>query len=311
VSASVVAVTPTTSRLVFTSTTTGSANAISLQDIGGTLLNSIGLGAGVIAARTLSTATTGGYAYTAVASLDANFSLDGVDIIRGTNNVNDVISGLTIQLKATQLSTDQPITLTVSADNDTIRSRVNDFITSYNDALSIVTAKTSVDPTNNVRQILAGDGVFLGLRMRLRTTIAGVVSSVQSGNPSLLSQIGITAAADGSLSISDTAKFDEMVSTNPSAVTDLFSSSGGVATQLNTLLNGFVSVSGVIQTTSDSISSQVTYLTDRITKGDDIISKKADAFRDQYARVQSTLQMLTEQQQFINSIVQSMLTSTG
>jgi flagellar hook-associated protein 2 len=307
VSASVVAVTPTTSRLVLTGAATGSANAVSLQDTSGTLLDAIGLTDSVVSSRTIATSTTGGYQTADATTLDSTFTFDGVDIVRGTNTVNDVVTGLTLELKAPQLATDTPVTLVIGSDKENIRERVEKFITAYNEALAIITSKTAVDPANGVREILAGDSGFRSLRYNFRGIMGGSVSGVLTGNPSLLSQIGIKAAADGSLSIADTTKFDDAVATNAAGVSDLFASTSGVAVRLRDMVDGFTSGTGVIERSRDTLSSQVKYLTDRITRGDAQITKKADRFREEYARVQSTLIVLSQQQSFIDSIVSGSL----
>lgn len=307
ISASSVAVSSTTSRLVLTSAQTGMAHAISIQDTSGTLLDAIGMGSGVVSGRTLSTSTTGGFQIADATTLDAAFTFDGVDIIRGSNSVNDVLTGLTLELKAPQLPADSAVTLVVGSDATAIREKVASFITAFNEALSILTSKTAIDPTNNVREVLAGDAMFRTLRNSLRTITGGVISSVQTGNPVILSQIGITVAKDGSLSLSNTARFDEMIATNAAGVADLFSSTNGVAIRLRDMVDQFTSGTGVIKRSQDSLTSQVTYLSKRIILGDYQISVKADQFRAEYARVQSTLTVLSNQQQFIDSIVSGSL----
>ena len=149
--------------------------------------------------------------------------------------------------------------------------------------------------------------MFRTLRNSLRTITGGVISSVQTGNPVILSQIGITVAKDGSLSLSNTARFDEMIATNAAGVADLFSSTNGVAIRLRDMVDQFTSGTGVIKRSQDSLTSQVTYLSKRIILGDYQISVKADQFRAEYARVQSTLTVLSNQQQFIDSIVSGSL----
>jgi flagellar hook-associated protein 2 len=259
VTASVVSDTSSTSRLVLISTQTGSTNALTLSDTTGTLLANVGLNSTIISSRTTSSSTTAGFVYTASSSLNSIFKLDGIDIVRQTNTVSDVLSGVTFDLKAVQNIADTPATLIVGVNKDQVKSNVQTFVNDYNYALTYLKSATSVDPTNQVRQILAGDSAFVTLRINLQALAAQQVSSVQSGNPDVLYKIGITAGKDGTLSISDSAKFDAAIATDTVKLSDLFGSSSGIAVQMKTLLDGFVSSGGRADTAlSDQLSSTAT-----------------------------------------------------
>jgi len=302
VSASVVSDTSTTSRLVLTSKQTGSSNAISLSDVTGTLLDNIGLTDAIVSGRTASTSTTGGFVYSSTSSLNANFKLDSIDIVRESNSVSDALTGVTLELKGTQNPSDTPVTLTVGVDTAEIQARVQKFITDYNDVLGYITSKTSVDPSTHTRQILAGDTVFLNLRTNLRSTVFQQVTSVVPGNPSLLSQIGITVASDGTLSLSDSAKFTEALTTDVVKVSDLFNSTSGIAIKLENLLDTFVTTGGQIDTTVDGVNDQVSSLTSRIKRLDEQINRKVERFRNEFARLQSLMDNVTWQQRMIQSL---------
>ncbi len=305
VSASVVSDTSTTSRLVLTSKTTGSGNAISLTDVSGTLLDSIGLTDAIVAARTASTSTTAGFVYSSTSSLDANFRLDGIDLVRESNSVSDALSGVTFELKGVQNPSDTPVTLTVAVDKEKIRSRVEKFIKDFNDALTLLTSKTAVDPVLKVREILAGDSVFLNLRVSLRTIAGGTVTSVSAGNPKLLSEIGIAMASDGTLSMKSTAAFDDALSSDITKVSDLFNTSNGIATRLQTLLDGFVSTGGQIDTSTKGTNNQLASLTSRIKSFDERLNKRVDQFRQEFVKLQGVLAAVARQQQMIQSLTAS------
>ncbi len=303
VSASVVAVTSSSSRLVLTSKTTGSTNAVSLSNLSGTLLDNIGLTAGILSGRTASTSSTAGFANTSTAALDANFKLDGIDLVRESNSVSDAVTGVTLELKGTQLLTDTPTTLKVGIDKDKVKASVEKFIKDYNDALSYLTAKTSVDPNTKTRQILAGDTTLALLRVDLRTIATGQVTSVVSGNPKILADIGIKAAADGTLSISDSAKLDDALSSDPAKVADLFNSSNGIAVQLQSKLEGFVSTTGIIQSSKNSVNDSIKNANDRIQRLNTALDKKANRFRDEYLQALEAMTRVSQQQQTLQSII--------
>lgn len=313
VSASVVAVTSSQSRLVITSKATGSTQAVSLQDVGaGTLLDKIGLSDATITGRTAVSSNTtpddpatapGGYLYPVdVSLLDSKFAVDGLDIVRNSNTISDVLSGVTFQLKAAQAPTDAPVSLSVSLNKDQIKSNVQSFLTSYNAALGYVNAQTAVDAKTGVRQILASDVFVKSIRSGLRSIALGAVSGLSSGS-NLLANIGITAGSDGSLSISSASTFDSALAANPQKVSNLFNSSGGVAVQLRTYVQGLISTGGQMDGATGSISTQITNLSTKATKLNATITRQVQKYRDDLARLQSVYDQANQQMQMIASIM--------
>lgn len=312
VSASVVAVTSSQSRLVITSKTTGSTAAVSLVDVGpGTLLDSIGLTDATITGRTAVSANTtaddplaapGGYLYPVNATLlDSKFVVDGLEIVRNSNTVSDVLTGVTFDLKSTQALTDTPVTLAVSLNKDQIRSNVQSFLTSYNAALSYVNAQTAVDATTGVRQVLASDVFVKSIRSGLRSIALDAVSGLASG-ANLLADIGITAGADGTLSISNASTFDTALASNPTKVSNLFNSTEGVAAKLRTYVEGLISTGGQMDGATDSISTQLTNLSTKVTKLNKTITRQVQKYRDDLALLQSIYDQANQQMQMIAAI---------
>jgi flagellar hook-associated protein 2 len=305
VSAAVVSVNSTDKRLVINGKTTGAQGAISLSNVSGTLLDNIGLGSSVVSGRTAATSTLGGYTHSDTALLNAVFKFDGIDFVRDSNTISNVIPGLSLQLTGVQKPTDSPLSLSVGLDQQNIQSSIQTFIKQYNDVLTAVVSKTAVDPASHVRQIFAGDTSFLSLRRQLRTIASGIVSSVTTGNPATLSQVGIAIGSDGTLSLTDSAKLNTAAGADGAQLSDLFNSTNGIATQLKQLVDSFTKGSGLIQKSKDGISSQMSSLDTRIKRVSAGIDAKVARYRDEIGRLQATYSMLTQQSQMIQSIVNS------
>jgi flagellar hook-associated protein 2 len=306
VTASVVSDTSGTSRLVFTSKQTGSAQAVSMSDQTGTVLNSIGLSASVIAERTASTSTTAGFLYSSTTLLDSKFKVNGIDITRGSNTVTDVLSGVTLELKGVQLPTDAPVALKISTDKAKVKTTIEEFIKKYNEALEYLSTKTSVDPDKKTREILASDQVFKGLRVNMRSLMSSAVSTVQTGNPTLLSEVGIKVASNGTLSISDTAAFENALASDVRKVSDLFNSSNGLASRLNTLLEQFTSTGGQLDIAQDGTNTALASVKTALTRTNVQIDGKVAFFRKQYEQLYNTMQKISLQQQSISSLTFSL-----
>ncbi len=309
VTASVVNDTSSTARLVFQSTNTGSANAISVADVTGTLLQNAGWTSSVISSRTASSSTGGGYVYTSTSSLDANFTLDGIAIVSGSNSVSNTLTGVTFNLSAVQQATDSPVTITVGTDTKSAESALSTFISKFNTVMSTlssdITDTTSTDSSGNTtvtRGPLAGDITVANLQLSLENIAMGTVSSAASGGPNSLNAIGIKLNNDGTLSISDQSKLDSALSSNPGGVIALFNSSSGIGTQLNTLLKEFTAPGGVMDQEINGAQDQVTQMNNSINSMQQSINIQADAVRQQYSSYQSMLIQLNQTQSQLNNI---------
>lgn len=301
VSASVVNDTSTTARLVLASKATGLANKVRVADAtgGGTLLGTIQLNS-----ETVSVGTAGGFLF-ADTALDAKFTLDGLSITRSSNSVSDVLTGVTINLLGVSTS---DATLTVSADKASIKASVQAFIDAYNSAIKFLKERTgikvSTTTTAGSTQVnsvtkgsLSGELTYATLLSNLRSDVGSPVSTVLAGNPSVLADIGITVASDGTLSISNSAKFDSAAA-NPTGITDLFASSGGVATRLVARLDTFVNTGGLIDGSISTITSKVQSVNQQIIALEDRLEKREAALRNQLVSLQSALDMLSVQRLF-------------
>lgn len=313
VTASVVNDTSTTDRLVFQSTSTGSANAISVADVTGSLLSNVGWSSSVVTSRTASTSTTAGYVNSSTSALDSNFTLDGIPIVNGSNTVSNVLTGVTLNLQSTQLPTDNPVSLNVGPDTSSIQTTLNSFISAFNTAMTTLNGDindtTSTDSSGNTtvtRGPLAGDVNAMNLQMSLQNIVMGQVSSVPSGSPNTLSAIGITLNNDGTISISDQSKLNSALTSNPAGVIALFNSSSGVAVQLNNLVSQYTNPGGVMDQMINGAQDQVTSMNNMINSMQDSINIQADAMRQQYSSYEQTLIQLNQTQSNLNSIYSTM-----
>jgi flagellar hook-associated protein 2 len=309
-SASVISGSAGTARLKITSKDTGSDNAISLEDVsGGTLLDNIGLSDSIITNRISSSGTNGGYVYGAASNLDAEFTLDGAEMTRGSNTISDALDGVTLKLKGLPNSTDSTTTtLTVGLNTTNLQTVVNTFITDFNDLYGYVKEQTSVD-SDGTAKTFSSDQTILNLRVNLQSLLFQTVDAAGADTNSL-TKIGITQARDGTISISDSTTFSNVLENNPEAIANLFgyagsSSTNGIAVQMKNLLYGFTQVGGEIDSTENIVTDQLNTLKTQISNANDRISAQVDQYQQQYAKLQTALLDMQEQQQMVASIMSS------
>ncbi|MFN3134677.1 MAG: flagellar filament capping protein FliD [Candidatus Kryptonium sp.] len=301
VSATVIRDTSSTSRLVIKSKNTGSQYAISLADVSGNLLESIGLGASVISTRSSSTDVNGGYLYSDVNLLDAKIIVNGVNITRGSNKINDVIPGLTIELKQAQNAGDTPVSVAVKIDSARVRESIDSFVKAYNDLIKFINDKTKTTP-EGTRSTFSGDYMLTELKMNLRLKVSEMVSS---GTLKFINDIGIKINSDGTLAISDATKLEKLISTDVSQVEALFNSSDGIAVKLKDFINPFVQIGGVVDQRINFGKEQMKHIDERIKSLNSLIDQRAESLRKQFAQLLSLYNAFARQQAMVQQLTQA------
>jgi flagellar hook-associated protein 2 len=235
----------TISKLVLTSKDAGTANAFSLAVTGG----DAGLNA-------LDTATPANYS--TVAAADAIIKVDGLAATRSTNTITDVLPGVTLNLQSAAVGT--VVNLGVSLDTTAISKTITDFVTAYN---SLHTTTQSLGQyagtSGSANGPLLGDATLRTVTSQLRQDTSNTVTSATSSYNSL-SMIGISIDKNGVMAL-DSAKLSTALTANLSAVSDVFSSTNGVATRLDSRLTQFLQSGGAFDTQQTSLGKQLTSFT--------------------------------------------------
>jgi flagellar hook-associated protein 2 len=179
-------------------------------------------------------ATVEGYDMQVTAGQDANIEIDGVAITQSSNSINDVISGITIDL--TRVETDNTtVNLTISRDTDSIKSSINNFITEYNSIVEFINQQFTYDENTESSGELAGESVLYTIKSMIQSTIIST-NPLLSGDYDALSLIGITSDIKGKLSL-DNTDFLSAINTDFNAVKRLFTAEGTTTDSEITYIN--------------------------------------------------------------------------
>ena len=301
----------TTNRLLISSNTTGlTAGAVNVA------VTDSGSG-GTNALSTLD----GSSLVQVQAPLDAQLSVNGLSVTRANNTVSDIITGVTLNLtKAGTLASPITTQLNVSPDINSVQSAVSTFISSYNAVVSQFSTLTAYDTTNKTSSVLTGDGTLRTIQSQLSRLLNGTVSGL-SGNISSLADIGISVQLDGTLSL-DSAKLTAALNTNANSVSSLFSSTStnnqGLAVQINSALNNFISTNGLIASSEDSINQSIKDNTNQQAALNLQLTAIEANYRAQFtaldtavADMQSTSSFLTQQLSILQSLVTGVSSSSS
>ena len=131
-----------------------------------------------------------------VAGVNSAFTVDGISMTRSSNNVDDLFSGFTLDLKKTSGS---PITISSSVDLDGVTNLLTGYVETYNQLMTNLTAMGSNDPVDNENDgALIGDSTLREIRMQLREMSSTAIKGYEGG-PYYLSYLGVSTNRDGSL----------------------------------------------------------------------------------------------------------------
>lgn len=280
------------SRLVLSGTATGTANAITVSQSGG----DGGLAAlaydpasGVVASTTAMTETQ--------AALDANFTLNGFPATSASNQVTSAITGVTLNLlKVTAAAT--PTTVTVGTDTTGAEASIGTFVTALNGLVTSLQTLTGYNATTQVAGTLQGNATLQAFQNQMQKILGEVTSGSSSGTNSLAA-LGITANSDGSYAINTTTVGNALTASVTSVAALL--AGGGIANQLNTLINQYSGPGGLISTINAGLQSGLTANATAQTAENALLSTYSATITAQYNAMDTAVALLKQTQAFLTA----------
>ncbi len=289
-------------KLSITAKESGYDNRLIMSDSVGSALSTIGFTGSILTNHTdAPDDNTAGFKYDVTSStsndLNAKFTFNGINIQRNSNTVDDLVNGVTIDLKAEMEVTDPDVSISVTSDVSGITSKIQEFIDNFNSAYN--TIRGNYYSGDGGRGVFVGDQNAIALMRELQNVAIDEVSGIADGNYNRLSDIGIDFDPDVGLSITSSADLESAITERVDEVADLFNSTSGIASSLYDTLDTYLGFDGALSQLTDSYDTRVSYYADRITstneridKGSDILRTKYQALQMQYAEMLSMSSLL-------------------
>jgi flagellar hook-associated protein 2 len=177
--------------------------------------------------------------------LDAEINVDGYTVTRASNTIDDVITGVTLDLHNADPGI--PYTLDIARDTAAVAESVQAFADAYNGIM------TSIETLRD--KGLGTDSALFSIERGLRGVINTPASGLSSGY-AYLAEIGVTFSRDGIMTV-DTAAVESVLANNFNAVSELFSTDGqGFANRLDTRVDSWLDIDGLISGRTDGLDSR-------------------------------------------------------
>ncbi len=223
---------------------------------------------------------------------NAAATVNGIAVQSSSNELNGVIEGLTLTLKQTSTA---EITITASSDREGASGAIKAFVDAYNGLASYLSAQTRYDASTKFAGTLQGDSAVNGIQSNLRSLLGS-----PSGASSLfgrLSDIGIQAARDGTLSVNQ-ATLDKALTNLPElkkafgASDPANAANNGFAKRFATLATQVLGSDGSLTTRTEGLRKLISKNTD----DQDRLNTRVDQFQarlvKQYTQMDSNLSRL-------------------
>ncbi len=145
-------------------------------------------------------------------------------ISRDSNTINDVIKGVTLNLKSADVG--KTVNLKVSTDSAGLKEKIQAFVDDYNKAIEFLNSQFKYNADTESAGVLSGDSVARKAQQDLLGFASGRVAGIPDEYAyKTFSTIGISMDNEGKLSIEDSV-LDEKIENNFEDVKRLFTDSG-------------------------------------------------------------------------------------
>lgn len=267
-------------RLVLTSAQTGAAQTISLSDsVGGSLSTKL-------LAYDATTNPTG--MQEIQAARDASFKFNGISMMRSTNAITDIVSGMTLNL----LQESGSANISITQDTQAISDSMSSFVENYNTLTSQLTSMTTTDLAAGKVGIFNGDNSINAITREINRLVTSVSSSGLS-----LPQFGIDLSEKGTMSF-NSSTFLTKFNADTSASETFFSGSttvDGLFTSINTLLANYTDTDGIMSTLTAGSTAELKTLNANKIKSQALLDARYDAMTARFIQYDAIMTKLTNQ----------------
>ena len=198
---------------------------------------------------------------------NATLTVDGVNYSRTTNNINDIVTGSTLNLTGTT-PVGIPATVSLTRNSAPVLTNINALVTAYNDTVTMIGDVTNPKSTlATYGATLVGNATVRVIQAQLRAMVT-TASSTPGSTVGSLWQMGITLTSTGTLSVS-TNTLNSVLQNNYSDVVKSFTgnldnstyygtSAGGIAGDSVKSLTTLLSKTGTIQSQTADFNTDIT-----------------------------------------------------
>ncbi len=265
---------------------------------------------------------------------DAQLEMDGVKIQRSSNQVDDLLEGVSLSLNR---SSPEPVELSIEPNKEAIKDSIINFVGHYNQLLTEINILTSDeeqiiqevsylsdDERESAREKLGefkGDMTLNQIKNRLQRIMMNPYPTRMGQELTMLNQAGISTNASGTsqgynasrlrgyLEIGE-EQLDSALENHPQAVKDLFGRDtdedmlpdSGAAYEADTFLKPYLQTGGIFASKFSRLDSQISRKEDEIRDYRDHLEDYEQDLKSKYGRMEGTIQQLENNRQSLDRL---------
>ena len=235
------------------------------------------------------------------AASPASYSINGVSLTSPTNSDTSTIPGVTLNFLGTTGSV--PATVSVSQNTAAIQQALSQFVSDFNQFLS--------DSQTNTGQggAIEGNATINAVTDQLMSIVTSSMAS-QPSSMSSLADLGISLSApvgspnNFTMSLNSTT-LQSALQSNPSGVAALLGGSGGLATQMQSLLSTALGSNGGVTAAISTLQSQQQTLENDLGNSNSamnqMVNQQLQALQAQFSTMLSTMVSMAGQSSAISA----------
>ncbi|MFT5787970.1 MAG: flagellar hook-associated protein 2 [Shewanella sp.] len=263
------------------------------------------------------------------AAQDALVTLNGIDIENSSNNLKDVIDGVSIELKKAHAPGDSS-RIKIEADTDASEDAIEDFVDIFNDLMDEINKLTrsmgseALDDLNKNKDdakddkddkddkdkdkdddfhssigedqlgVLKGDSSIRMLQQGMRNAIFDAAP-----NGMRLSDIGVEMGRDGKLDI-DKDKLSKALKDDPDAIQAMFTASGSYIDRFDTIIDPFVKFDGAMDLKQETLEKQIERVETSMESHNRRMKQRYDIYVAQFAAMDAIINQLNSASELFN-----------
>ncbi|MBR5401473.1 MAG: flagellar filament capping protein FliD [Treponema sp.] len=264
---------------------------------------------------------------------DAIIKYEGITITRPTNEIDDVVPEITLNVHD---KTEKTATINVKVDKEASKNALIEFVGKYNQAVAKlnVLSQNKPDIVNELDYLsddekekltkqlgmFQTDSSLSNIKSNMQTILSSNYRFTENTEVTTLSTLGISTNASGftgSYSASrlrgyleiDEKKLDAALENHINEIKDLFGYDtdgdliidDGIAFRLDKQITAYTQTGGILALKTSTLDSKIKSSETRITKLEDQMDKKEAELRQKYSTMQGSLSNLENQQNTINN----------
>ena len=269
---------------------------------------------------------------------DAVVELEGIEVVRGTNTIDDLIDGVQLSLRA---PTSRPVEILVEPDLDRITDALIQFAFYYNELMREIniltrseraiidelTSYTSEEREEAFRRLglLQGNLALNTLRTRMQTTMMNAYPTRAGNQLALLAQMGISTNESGpgggyaagrmrGYMEMNPRDIDRALTTQLAAVRELFGwdSDGdrvvdsGLAFEMERSLRPYTQSGGLIATRTGGLDRSISDVRSRIQREEARLAQVEAKYRADFARMEQSMRQLQDNERSLQNMQSQM-----